>query len=222
MAVRRTRLEVGHENFWERHCIDMLPIISSSFHNGNPQEIWPKYLENSWMFHFKANTIRCGEGDEIRGAVRKVCKEIGYRKTAMTTRLRPADRTGDFQRRGNQGRRVGQLRRVASDAWCCSRTQTVRASPYSGGRTIMSYWLQMLLFLKGCYMETLISEFYAEQPQGSKLKLRSAAAWAVCFEDCMACLDETETGNEHSQPKFEFTSLIRMYGCWKERVPLSA
>ena len=52
-----------------------------------------------------------------------------------------------------------------------------------------------------------------------KLKLRlreltsclcSTAAPAVCFEGRMLGLDTTETGNELSQPKFEFKSLGRM------------
>ena len=53
--------------------------------------------------------------------------------------------------------------------------------------------------------------------QAFKLKLRlrdftsclcSAAVSAVCFEGRMAGVDATETGNELSQTKFEFTSLI--------------
>ena len=35
-----------------------------------------------------------------------------------------------------------------------------------------------------------------------------AAAWAVCFEDHMAGLDATETGNDISQPKFALISLL--------------
>ena len=38
--------------------------------------------------------------------------------------------------------------------------------------------------------------------------LCSAATSAVCFEGRTAVLDATETGNELSQPKFEFTSLL--------------
>ena len=59
---------------------------------------------------------------------------------------------------------------------------------------------------------------YIFQAQACKLKFRlreralfllfSAAALAVCFEGHMAGLDKTETGNELSQPKFEFTSLF--------------
>ena len=53
--------------------------------------------------------------------------------------------------------------------------------------------------------------------QACKLKFRlreltsclcSAAASAVCFEGCLAGPDATVTGNERSQPKFEFTSLL--------------
>ena len=53
--------------------------------------------------------------------------------------------------------------------------------------------------------------------QACKLKFRlskltsclcSAAASAVYFEGRMAGLDPTETGNELSQPTFEFTSLL--------------
>ena len=52
--------------------------------------------------------------------------------------------------------------------------------------------------------------------QACKLKCRlrelisclcSAAALAVCFEGRLAGLDPTETGNEISQPKFQFTGL---------------
>ena len=60
-----------------------------------------------------------------------------------------------------------------------------------------------------------------------KLKLRlreftsclcSTIASAVCFEGCLAGPDATETGNEVSQPKFGFTSLLmREYEELKER-----
>ena len=55
-----------------------------------------------------------------------------------------------------------------------------------------------------------------EQASELKFRLREltswlcyAAAWAVCvcFEGRMAGLDQTQIGNELSQPKFEFTSL---------------
>ena len=39
-----------------------------------------------------------------------------------------------------------------------------------------------------------------------------AAASAVCFEDHVAGLDATETGNELSQHKFEFIGLVILCG----------
>ena len=58
-----------------------------------------------------------------------------------------------------------------------------------------------------------------EQACNLKCRLReltsslcSATALAVCFEGQVAGLDTTETGNEFSQPKFEFTSLAMREG----------
>ena len=39
-----------------------------------------------------------------------------------------------------------------------------------------------------------------------------AAAWAVCFEGSVAGVNATETGNEVSQPKLEFTPLDKNNG----------